>query len=335
MTNKEILDVKVLFVEDDPAEREITSLLLKRRVREIITAENGREGLEKFRDAAPDVVITDIRMPEMDGLDMSREIRALNRDVKIIVTTAHSDSGYLMKAIKSGIDHYVVKPVMVEELMEALEKCASLILYRKRIEKYQEEREKLIGDLKTALDERDMLIKKLEYVSITDALTGLSNRKHFNDYMNAEWKRAMRNGAPISLVMVDIDFFKKYNDFYGHVAGDTCLSAVAGELKKNLRRPGDFVARYGGEEFAIVLPETDSMAAVIAEKCIESVRALELPHEGSSVSPWVTISAGVCTMVPHMGFTYTRLIEGADQALYRAKQEGRNMFKKQPNDKYS
>lgn len=166
---------------------------------------------------------------------------------------------------------------------------------------------------------------ELRRLSISDALTSLGNRRHFESMLDQEWMRALRSPAPISLILFDIDFFKLYNDNNGHQAGDDCLKLVAEEMARFSRRPGDTSARYGGEEFVLLLPGTDLVqAAAIAEACRGGVEALKIPHCHSKVSAVVTVSAGVATMVPDSDTSRRDLVEAADRALYRAKLEGRN-----------
>lgn len=165
--------------------------------------------------------------------------------------------------------------------------------------------------------------RELEKISLTDALTGLANRRHFDLYLEQEWSRALRQNQPISMVMVDIDYFKAFNDAYGHLGGDQCLKQVAQVLAQVVRRPTDLVARYGGEEFALVLPDTQDAAAVV-ESCRVAIQALGIVHEFSDVAPVVTISAGVCSMVPTRKISPELLIQLADKALYEAKETGRN-----------
>lgn len=167
--------------------------------------------------------------------------------------------------------------------------------------------------------------RELRRLSISDALTGLGNRRHFEYMLDQEWMRAMRAETPVSLILFDIDFFKNYNDNYGHQAGDDCLRLVAEELKGLARRPGDTAARYGGEEFVLVLPGTGlAQAASIAETCRTCVESLKIPHKHSQVSGVVTLSAGVATMIPDDGTSRRALLEAADTALYQAKRQGRN-----------
>jgi len=165
--------------------------------------------------------------------------------------------------------------------------------------------------------------KKLELLSQTDGLTGLANRRLMDEFLDREWLRAIRHRSPISLLIIDIDFFKAYNDHYGHPEGDECLKRVAGKLKKLAHRPGDLVARYGGEEFAVILPDTEK-ALGVAEHCCHAVEDLRLIHEYSDASEHVTVSIGVCTWVPDKGTDPSILIETADRALYMAKESGRN-----------
>ena len=165
----------------------------------------------------------------------------------------------------------------------------------------------------------------LRRLSMSDALTTLGNRRHFDLMLDQEWMRAMRSATPISLILFDIDFFKHYNDNYGHQDGDECIRLVAQKLRGVAKRPSDTSARYGGEEFALLLSGTElADAAIIAEACRACVESLRIPHGHSSVSAVVTVSAGVATMIPHSDSSRKALVEAADKALYRAKAEGRN-----------
>jgi diguanylate cyclase (GGDEF)-like protein len=165
----------------------------------------------------------------------------------------------------------------------------------------------------------------LRRLSNLDSLTGISNRRHFEEAFDLEWRRACRAGTALSLIMIDADFFKAYNDAYGHQHGDNCLIRLANILRSALKRPGDIVARYGGEEFIIVLPETDAQGvAELAEVIRARVEAIEFTPEDSLTDKAVTISLGVVTDYPTRGFSSTALISAADEALYQAKEEGRN-----------
>ncbi len=169
------------------------------------------------------------------------------------------------------------------------------------------------------------LQRELEDLSFKDGLTGVANRRRFDMLMETEWKSAQRGGLPLSLIMIDIDFFKQYNDHYGHVRGDECLRKVAQSLRTGATRPRDVLARYGGEEFALVLPETDGKgAAYVVERCREALAAERILHLKSSVAPMVTVSVGVGTIVPTRDDRIVDFIAEVDHGLYRAKQSGRN-----------
>lgn len=165
----------------------------------------------------------------------------------------------------------------------------------------------------------------LEQLSSLDGLTGIPNRRTFDHALMREWYRSLRSENPLSLIMVDIDYFKKYNDTYGHMQGDECLKRVAHLLEKTINRSSDVIARYGGEEFAIILPDTDEKgAAIIAEEVRRNVEASHIPHRKSTISDWVTISVGVATIIPDHTMEQNELIVHTDQALYKAKKNGRN-----------
>jgi len=192
----------------------------------------------------------------------------------------------------------------------------------KRLTLLVEKRTKELSDVMHQLEGAN---QELERISLTDRLTDLANRRHFETVLDQEWRRSVREGYPMSLVMVDIDFFKAYNDTYGHPRGDECLKQVAGALRESVYRPGDLVARYGGEEFVVILSNTDSSgASVVAERIRVKVEERGIPHSQSSVSECVTVSAGVATVVPDRDSLADMLISAADQALYEAKQKGRN-----------
>ena len=166
--------------------------------------------------------------------------------------------------------------------------------------------------------------EELRQMSLKDGLTGIANRRSFDERLALEWRRSLRSGEPLSLLMVDIDHFKQYNDHYGHLDGDACITEVAHALQRAASRPGDLVARYGGEEFAILLPNTDEEAAAqVAEYCLRSVAARAIPHAQSSAGPHVSVSIGACTLAVSADDQIGTLIGQADQALYHAKRNGR------------
>jgi len=181
--------------------------------------------------------------------------------------------------------------------------------------------------------ELDDARKELRMISTMDGLTGITNRQGFDEFADIEWKRAIRESIALSLLLVDIDYFKRYNDNYGHQQGDKCLIKVAHALSDSLNRPTDLVARYGGEEFVVLLPNTESEGAVlVAEKLLDKIMNLKIPHESSDVSEYVTISIGVATSMPERTSKYRCFFALADEAMYKAKDSGRNTVKTAESD---
>jgi diguanylate cyclase (GGDEF)-like protein len=167
--------------------------------------------------------------------------------------------------------------------------------------------------------------EKLQRLATLDGLTQVANRRLFDQYLHQEWSRLAREGKPLSLILCDIDYFKSYNDTYGHLAGDDCLQKIAHALGTGIKRPADLLARYGGEEFAVILPNTeDSGAIAVAENIREQVNKLQIPHAGSQVNPLVTLSLGIATMIPNVNQVPAELVSKADRALYQAKAQGRD-----------
>lgn len=179
--------------------------------------------------------------------------------------------------------------------------------------------------LKSEVHRAEELAEKLIAISSKDGLTGISNRRRFDEHLVNEWNRLARTGSRLSLILCDIDFYKAFNDTYGHLTGDECLQKIAGVLQNFSRRAGDMAARYGGEEFAVILPETGlENARCVAEDIRTAIENMQIPHSSSSISPWVTVSLGVATVIPSRHDTHQTLIKLADDALYTAKHAGRN-----------
>lgn len=191
-------------------------------------------------------------------------------------------------------------------------------------------KEKLKGKIKELMNTKQELEttnKKLTKISTRDQLTGLYNRREFEKIIKREWRTAIRQALPISIIMIDIDYFKKFNDNYGHLAGDNCLQKISQAMDKNLKRPRDFLARYGGEEFVAILPNTDKSGAQnIAESLRKSVISLKIPHNYSPVTKHVTISLGISSTDQAEFFVFEEILDKADEALYQAKNSGRNKY---------
>jgi len=184
-----------------------------------------------------------------------------------------------------------------------------------------------ITERKQSEDELARLYKEVKQLSLLDGLTGIANRRMFDLTLHREWVHSIRDRSPLSLVMIDIDYFKQYNDCYGHMQGDECLKQVAKSLREGLKREIDLISRYGGEEFVLLLPKTNESQAIhIADQSLSTVKEKKIPHKLSTVSDVVTISAGVSTIIPIGDTQSSTLIEAADKLLYEAKKKGRNRF---------
>lgn len=270
-----------------------------------------------------DVALVDISI----GVEAYKFIDSLKKsyifqDVPVIAMSEHARAEGLSSAFAYGATDFLSKPIEDYELKARLRAGIRL--------KYEIERRKARErELIEVTNQLSDLNELLSTLSLVDSLTSIPNRRAFDNTLDQEWRRAIRHGGPITVIMIDIDFFKQYNDTYGHQMGDRCLSNVARELKSKLRRPGDLVARYGGEEFALVLPNTNAhQTETLCKKVLEGVEGLMIPHEASSISKFVTISMGVASFEPSIEkqpkFTAEDLLQLADAALYEAKQKGRN-----------
>jgi diguanylate cyclase (GGDEF)-like protein len=290
-----------------------TLRILKRLGLDAVEAEDGLQALALFEREKPDLVLIDVQMPGLDGLEVVRRIRQLSTDhwVPVIFLTSMEDEADFARGIEAGGDDYLTKPVspvVLEAKIRALRRLDDM-------------RRELMA---VTLELREVN-ERLARLSQQDGLTGLANRRRFDLDLMRELGRARRDRRPISIVMADADFFKAYNDTYGHPAGDECLRRIAGALRSACRRPGDVAARYGGEEFALILPDTTEAAARRrARDAMRAVAALEIEHRGSETANVVTMSLGVAGCVPDDGVVADALVSRADQALYAAKRAGRN-----------
>jgi diguanylate cyclase (GGDEF)-like protein len=288
----------ILIVDDVPSNIKLLNTILENEG-EIIFATRGLDGLNMAFKQRPDLILLDVVLPDIDGIEICKQLKAAPETaaIPVIFITAMSQEADEERGLGAGAIDYITKPF-------------STSIVRARVRNHLE--------LKRY---RDML----ESLSTTDGLTGIPNRRQFDDFLDREWRRAIRNHTPISLIMMDIDFFKAYNDYYGHLEGDNCLRQLARALFEIARRPVDLAARYGGEEFAFVIPETDTEGAMnVAIMIRDRINALNLPHARSTVADYVTISIGVATIVPVVGQLSEELIRLADERLYVAKQSGRN-----------
>jgi two-component system chemotaxis family response regulator WspR len=278
------------------------------------------QALALAREVRPTVILQDLVMPGIDGLDLVRQYRAdpVVGRIPIIVLSTKEESTIKRDAFKAGANDYLVKVPDKIELVARIRYHSAA--YKTEVER--DEAYRALRESQQRLVDANLELQRLNNV---DGLTGLSNKRYFAEYIEAEWKRAMRSGAPLSMLMIDVDHFKLYNDTYGHLAGDDVLRKVADTLVKAFSRSTDLAARFGGEEFAAILPDTPATAVEpLADRIVKAVEALRIPHAASPTSVFVTISAGASTAAGERKDSYFSLVDAADRALYAAKQKGRN-----------
>jgi diguanylate cyclase (GGDEF)-like protein len=262
-------------------------------------------------------------MEELAGAQACRKIREFYQyaDLPVIILSETLNQEALQLAFAFGAADFLTKPVREFEL---LARIRSALRLKHEIDR-RKARERELLEVTRQLGDVNSVLTRLSYI---DSLTNTANRRCFDNTLGQEWRRAARTERIISMLMIDVDYFKRFNDTYGHQAGDECLKAVASALKLTIRRPGDLLARYGGEEFAVILPETPLVGAEsVAESLRKSIEDLKIAHRQSSVSPYVTISIGAACIFPKRTTPSQYLTKGADDALYEAKEAGRNSFR--------
>lgn len=289
---------RLLVVDDQPVNIQAIYQIFA-ETHDVFLATSGEQALTFCRSEPPDLVLLDVVMPGMDGLEVCRRLKQQTdtQGIPVLFVTGQDQPEQEIACWEAGAVDFVSKPVNPTTLRNRVRAHLTL--------KFQ-------ADL-------------LRQLASTDGLTGVANRRYFDERLEAEWRRCKRNRKSVTLIMIDVDFFKRYNDHYGHQAGDDCLRQVVGTLKASLKRPQDLVARYGGEEFVCLLPETEwADGMMIAGELEKAVRALRIEHADSSVDAVVTISLGVGSAQPGEFNEADSLIRLADTQLYRAKQEGRS-----------
>ena len=305
---------KILVVEDSKVTvKVLTGYLAGMGVENPLVAETGAQALRIFRREHPDIVLLDARLPDIDGFEVARKIRQAEQGEEwtaIIFLTAMNSDEDLARGIAAGGDDYLVKPVS-ETVFQAKVRAMQRLVGMQR-------------NLVEVTHKLDAANAELQRLSTTDALTGIANRRALDDFLSREWRRCLRMKKPLSLVMLDIDYFKLFNDKYGHQAGDDCLQQVAAQIARAAPRASDLAARYGGEEFMLVLGETDPDGALwMAERVRQMIGDLKVVHYATD-SKFVAVSCGVVTVLPDDQHSIETLIESADAALYQAKRGGRD-----------
>jgi diguanylate cyclase (GGDEF)-like protein len=299
--------------EDNPVSRKLLEKALHKAGYEVVSVENGRAALDYLKIRFCPIVLTDWMMPEMDGPNLCRAIRksAFKGYVFIVLLTAKDSKNDMIEGLEAGADDYLTKPFNPSELMARLNTGKRILALERSLRKANQE---------------------IHQLSITDPLTGAYNRGYLNEHLPQELKRSVRYGRSLSLVLCDIDYFKRVNDTYGHQAGDMVLKACSLRLTESIRKDLDWVARYGGEEFMIVLPETDLPgASLVGERLRKSVEDVQIELQGKVIR--ITASFGITSIGSidsQAGDPCDTLIKQADDMLYLAKSEGRNRVKVHP-----
>lgn len=266
---------------------------------DISVATNGRDAILLALESPPDLILLDIQMPGLSGFDVCHQLKdsPITRHTPIIFVTAHTNAEDETRALHGGAVDFIGKPFN-PDVVKARVRTHVLL-------KFQSD-----------------LLRNMAFI---DPLTGLANRRRFEETLRNEWRRCRRSGTPLAVLMIDVDHFKQYNDHYGHQLGDACLQLVGRTLAQQLNRSHDLAARYGGEEFICLMPECDLQGALSkAENLRHAIQALGIEHAASKTAPFVTTSLGAHALIPDQGNDHEHLITIADQQLYTAKSQGRN-----------
>ncbi|MEO5362647.1 MAG: diguanylate cyclase [Magnetococcus sp. DMHC-8] len=361
----------ILIVEDSTTQALRLSFLLEGEGHAVRRARDGQDALRLLGDYRPDMVISDITMPIMNGFELCTHLKNNpdTRQIPVLLLTNLADPNDLIYGLAARADSYLTKPYDDQFLLMRVAECLNpdrpvppdqqledeplairfagrthtvtatraqilniflatyenSLLQNRQLTRQQME----MGQLNERLAEKNAqlleLNKTLRDLAIIDGLTDIPNRRRFDEYLQQEWNRALRDHSPLSLIVMDIDYFKLFNDHYGHAAGDECLRQVARTLSASVVRSIDLVARYGGEEFVCILPNTDMEGLVrVGNQFLDNINALQLPHPQSRVAPHVTISLGGATLIPVQESAPSVLVGQADARLYKAKEGGRN-----------
>jgi len=313
--------VTVLLIDDQRSVTKSIKKMLKHTEHlDFHACNDPTQAIDMVLSIGPTVILLDIHMPVIDGFEILTKLQEheATQDIPVLMLTIDNSNETKRKSLALGANDYLIKTPDKTELELRLR-------YHTRAYVDHLEREANYDALVESKKKLKETIKQLERSSFEDCLTQVPNRRAFDDAFHREWHRALRETDALSLIFIDVDYFKPYNDFYGHLAGDDCLHEIAQALNNLVKRPTDLFARYGGEEFVVLLPNTDASGAThLAEKLRLKVEALNLEHQKSEICDYVTISLGVVTTIPMVKHHPRDFIHVADEALYKAKQQGRN-----------
>jgi diguanylate cyclase (GGDEF)-like protein len=303
-----VAKARVLLVEDEPLQAKMTKELLEKAGYEVLLANDGISAIRAVKTGNPDIILMDIVLPGLNGFEICRWLKQDDsaKGIPIIMLTARTELGGKVSALQIGADDYLPKPYDALELNARIYASLRTKLFQDELRMKNRQLEELLG--------------KVEYMAITDALTGLYNRRRFYDFLAKEFKRSKRYSTALSLAILDVDYFKKVNDTFGHQTGDKVLKEISDILLKSIREI-DTAARYGGEEFVVILPNTGKEGAIIVA---ERIRGCVEKHEFTGISGMITISAGISSLPDDLIGSEEEMLKCADIALYSAKSGGRN-----------
>ncbi|MGF1601807.1 MAG: diguanylate cyclase domain-containing protein [Thermosynechococcaceae cyanobacterium] len=328
--------IKILLVEQNSAEYCLIRPLLQKSFGtqlELMTLEHLNGACTCLDSNRFDVCLLDLNLPDRAELDRLLILHKKNPRLPIVLLTHLEEEDFAIQALQLGAQDYLVKEHVNQTwLKRAIYSAIERVKLVEKIQASERQMQQLYLLLQARIKRRTHAIQKmhqqvqaLKTISLIDSLTQITNRLGFDTRLEQEWIRNVANDTPLSLIMIDIDFFKQFNDTYGHLEGDHCLRQVAQCIQDGLHRPRDLVARYGGEEFGVILPETSERGASrLAERICENIRALEITHVTSPIGNRVTISLGIATTIPDVSERPQTLIRRADHALYQAKAGGRD-----------
>lgn len=318
--------VKILIVDDLKENHLVMESVLSDPELDIIKAMSGEEALSLCIEHEFAVIFMDVQMPGMDGFEAAEILRSIEKtkNIPIIFVTAISkEQKSIFKGYEVGAVDYLPKPIDPIVLRSKANIFKEMYLQRKTIEKQVMELEERLNELIKVNQEKDYL----ESLSLKDGLTNIFNRRGLDKFFSMHWNNCLRYRLPYSVMMIDIDEFKNYNDNYGHLQGDEVIKSVASAMERSLFRSEDLVGRYGGEEFLVVMPNVDLQGAeMVAERIMDEIRSLDIKHEFASGRGSVTVSIGIATLTPKPDIKPQELIDLADQKMYNAKRNGRNQY---------
>ena len=318
---------KILIVDDRPDNLELLSVICSFQGYEVTKSDRGELAIDLAKQEHPHLILLDISMPEMDGYTVCQILKRDRdtKDIPIIFISVLKEIENKTQAFKLGGNDYITKPFQIEDVVLRIETQLKFHQVQTELKEKNQQLAKEIQDRQNAETKLLKLNHKLSKLATLDSLTNIANRHYFDEMFNKEWQRGQIESSPLSLILCDIDYFKRYNDSLGHQAGDICLKQVAQTISKTVKHSGDLVARYGGEEFAIILPQTTPENALrVAENIRLQIKKIDIPHPDSIVGNCVSLSLGVSCVIPNSTITQKQLLAAADTALYQAKNAGRD-----------